>query len=294
MATSFMVKPPKFRGTRKEDFDTFLSQLKLRFQDASITEENRKAQIIIECLQGEAARWVADKVNRLGGLESVIPNAWGTYDQFIQYLREQSGQHYDIGETAETRLHNISQGRSSVREYNREFERIQSYLPTDYGTKSILYNYKRGLQEKWLVQLSSVPGSHEWALETWMKNANNIERGIAHTGDLRRDYAPKYGGRGYPTYNPPYEPMDVDTGILKRTIDRTSKRKCFRCGKEGHFAKNCRVKTGYGKRPTPFSKAKRSKLDIVPRDEEDELSDIEEEREDIEMEKEDFRDVAGM
>ena len=61
--TGFTIKAPKYRGTRKEDLDTFLSQLKLRFIDSAITDDAKKTTITIECLQGEAAHWVADKIN---------------------------------------------------------------------------------------------------------------------------------------------------------------------------------------------------------------------------------------
>ena len=269
---SFTIKPPKFRGLKGEDFDTFLSQLRLRFDDAKIVDSNLQARYIIECLQGEAARWVADKLTQLKKGESIIPNAWSSYDTFIKYIREQSGQYYDLGETAETRLHNIKQGKSNIRDYNREFDRIQSYLPEGYGDAAVLYNYKRGLQEKVLIQLAGVPGSTNWDLAKWKENANNIERGTVHNNDIRREYIPRYGHKGNQTYEPGYEPMDVD--VNSRTVrgQQGASRKCYQCGKSGHWKKDCRVKLG-SKKP---QYKKRSQLDIVPEEDIDEENDSEE------------------
>lgn len=208
--TTLNIKPPKFRGTSREDLDTFLSQLKLRFREASITTEEEKTRRTIECLQGDAARWVANKVNSLRDDELVVPKVWKDYQDFVKYLREQSGQYYDLKETAETLLHNVSKGKGSILMYNDEFERITSYLPAGYGEEPKIYNYIKGLPDQTQRQLGTIPGNKDWKLEDWMSNAVNLERGIAHIHAIRQDHAPKYRQQGQPSYQPGYEPMDVD------------------------------------------------------------------------------------
>ena len=283
---NFLVKPPKFKGTSKEDLDTFLSQLKLRFEDAQITEPNRKATLTIECLAGLAASWVADKVNQLPEEKKVIPDLWKTYDDFTKYLREQSGQHYDLNETAETQLHNITQGESNIRIFNREFEKIMGYLPEGYGDRSLLYNYQRALKRRLRQQLATVPGSADWDLKTWMKNANNIERGAAYIQGADKEYKPQYGSKRQPVYHDP-DAMDID----RRVVDRRSKgnKECYRCHKKGHFAADCRVKVGTtNTKQRPFRKYKWSKIDIVQeKDQEDQEEDSEDEG--IDEQEQDFQ-----
>lgn len=285
----FQIKAPKFGGTPKEDLETFLSQLKLRFEDTKIVEDERKVALTIQCLRGEAGRWVADKVNQLDSkkAEKVVPNLWATYDKFIEYLREQSGEYYDLGETAGTRLHTIVQGRSSIREYNREFLKLQNQLKDkNFGPDSYLYNYKRGLRRKIYENLLQTPGSIEWTLKDWMENTNNLGRGALHAKEIGQEYTPKHdkGQR----FEPHFEPMDIDRRVVSKNRKGT---KCFRCGKIGHFARDCKVKVS-GTR-SGVRRPKRAQLQVIPEGEEEEGSeDLQEEDYEMVDATQDFQEAA--
>ena len=305
--TSFNVKAPKFRGTKFEDLDTFLSQLKLRFQEAGIQDDKKKTILTIECLQGEAARWAAGKVNRLTAGQELVPHVWANYEAFIKFLREQSGQYYDIGETAESQINNIEQGCATILQFNAKFNQIVGLLPAGYGPAVLKYNYLRALNPGTRNRLASTPGSHEWTYEKWMENAENLHRGEQHLGRIHKPYVPKFGG-ATKTYQPPADPdaMDVDT-VYARTENRRKGRgqrpryqqsaqrnACYRCGKSGHWQKDCQQQKKIPSGSRGRVPMKRRQLEVVPEDETQVRADWEEET-DLEEEEdhpEDFQEVA--
>ena len=61
-----IVKAPKFKGTTKEDVESFLTQMELRFNGAGVTDEIKKVQMVCQCLQGNAAVWVAALIKKWG------------------------------------------------------------------------------------------------------------------------------------------------------------------------------------------------------------------------------------
>ena len=129
-----IVKAPKFKGTTKEDVESFLTQMELRFNGAGVTDEIKKVQMVCQCLQGNAAVWVAALIKKWGptklvgtpGANGQPTAAWTSYADFQQFLRMKHGKHYDITEDAEQKIFNIRQGRAPVMEFNTEFDKLRA------------------------------------------------------------------------------------------------------------------------------------------------------------------------
>ena len=295
-------KPPKFRGRTGENIDVFINKMLGYFAwvDAANTAaakkvltESEKAYIICQCMDEKAAEWVSAALS-LNPVDMIgTGKQWSSFAEFLAHIRSSHKKYYDPVEDAQNKILNIRQG-DSILSYNQEFLTLKAKLDkTKWPEDPLLALYKKGLSKWMYTSLAGQAGSAGWNLDTWMQNAKTMERGAYTVKARERTFTPHWDRPR--VREPDVVPMDIDKRTFRRSHKgRTRKRsntsnnsKCYKCGKLGHFAKNCRVqpRKNQGKPPRGSRKwkHKRRLLEEVSEasedsNEEEEVSSEEEEK----------------
>ena len=258
MATvTLNFKPPKFRGRTNEDIDGFLAKLTAYFgKQTTPFSDTEKAYIVCQCLDEEDLGWVKTQMELYPTGVIGAGKGWNTYNDLIAYLRAMHKRYYDPKEDATQKLLNLTQGKNSILSYNKGFSEIVARLDTTVWTAgALLEHYKNGLSKHIKYRLAGQIGSTNWDLSTWMENAKLVEQGEYNLRNEHKVYIPRDMEISR-TKESQYVPMEID--IDKRTFKYRKNRKfrpkrhnpkkpkkpnfnCHKCGKPGHFAKDCRV-----------------------------------------------------
>jgi len=191
---------------------------------------------------GIAKAWKDQYLMSRKGQQSLYAGLWSSFTKALKDSFADPGKATD----AMTQLQNIQQGKGSIDELNTKFRLLIQKAGLDMMTNAalLIQMYERAINPQ-LFRTMVVGGKNSTALETYMKNASEVDRAYRRTtsvmsnafkrnakkrGQKQQSFWPSSQGNGD-------TPMDVDV-ITK--VDVLSKLECYNCGKKGHFACNCR------------------------------------------------------
>ncbi|KAG2084740.1 uncharacterized protein F5147DRAFT_525622, partial [Suillus discolor] len=142
-------------------------------------------------------------------------------------------------------LEALRQGSSSVPEYAAAFKQKAAHTSfSDYNQRQ---KFRTGLQDRIKVQLAHVPYSGKDTLKKLIEHAIQIGRNFKELdADKKKTtwWIPRQGPKT-PEYkagpSKDSDTMDIDSGRQRgapKPQGKTGSFKCYRCGEEGHMARN--------------------------------------------------------
>ena len=231
-AAKISVRIPTFKGEPRENVVAWILQARTVFHAQNITDEAMMVHYATTGLEGAALHWYLNKV--IGNNNTTPYTTWNAFatalqttfqpPNYQQYLRQQ--------------LRKLKQT-TTVQEYTSQFQNIVGQI-TEMGELDKVMYYVDGLKSATKMEVSyQAPETLENAV------AYAVKFDTAMFG-LGKPIGNKFPQRSQPRFSEPI-PMEIDSSeILAKPYMNKGKKpvkgNCFKCGKSGHYAKNCWVK----------------------------------------------------
>ncbi|QKX57713.1 uncharacterized protein TRUGW13939_04831 [Talaromyces rugulosus] len=246
-----LPKPMTFDGTRSK-LKTFLVNMEMHIEANQITNDKKKMIFVASCFTDAAAEWIQPMLSELYTIDK---GSWGTitrelfsnYGMFKQKLGEAFG-NIDELRTAERQLRYLRQT-GSAQQLATKFRQIVT--PLHYDDAIQIATFENMLKEE--VQTELIKLDRPDNIDRFIEMAVKIDNKLFEIKQKRQEFQRWKKVGGFPQYantsakrGTQYDKdgdvkMQLNNVISKEEMAKRKENKaCYKCGRKGHFARQCR------------------------------------------------------
>lgn len=247
--------PDEYKGA-KDKAAYFIRACNQYFTRVSITQDDVKVSTALALMKGDkASKWAENQLELIQENQTGALVCWADFvTEFKKHFGDRSPDF-----TAASKIHNLVQGSKTADEYNTDFNNLKN--DTKWNEPALIDRYCAGLNPDLLMSVykcDPVPSTlQEWQDKAELLDKRERELKVQMT---QNSQARRYAKSFQPIANTsttsgtirpavPYpSPPPIAAPVPRRDsnamdVDHTPRRPpltCFKCGKIGHMARNCR------------------------------------------------------
>lgn len=222
-----------YKGSEAEPLLRWFVELDAAIEARQLTVASQQVAFAMSMLGGRAKSWAF-------GRRMSDPNCFSTYDEFKNDLKL-AFEPPKCEFRARAEFLDLRQSKTDLHSYAQRARYLVSSIvsePVDTATQVV--TFMKGLDDGPIkTQLfREYPSTLDEAINLALQEEFSLKQAIHHA-------IPSRSGSNRPNRPPsPSEPEPMDlSAIPSNTVDSNRSRRCFRCDRPGHIAKNCYAKT---------------------------------------------------